>query len=143
MDGGVDVDGSMRESVLVADPVMQPYVEREKNLAAAQCREPTIGSAVSITGAFQSTFPPYRQRSSFGSLETLPPGVPPTHFVLSAQEVFTVNKRGEIVGIARPDGNQSTRKCFERDAAAWASHFARDVFYNHCSSHEHDCKEPV
>ena len=72
MDGGEDDDSSLREHVDVAPPVEQAHVERERNRAAAEARLPLAGSAahreLSLTGAFQSTFPAHRQRTNFGLL---------------------------------------------------------------------------
>eukprot|EP00969_Alexandrium_andersonii_P056442 2488697-Alexandrium_andersonii.AAC.1 len=72
VDGGEDDDGTLREHVDMAAPVEQPHVERERCLAVAAGRAPRAGTAayreVPLTGAFQSTFPAYRQRSSFALL---------------------------------------------------------------------------
>ena len=72
MDGGADEDGTLREHVDLAPPVEQPHVERERCAAAATARLPRTGAAayreLPLTGAFQSTFPVYRQRGSFGLL---------------------------------------------------------------------------
>ena len=63
MDGGEDDDGSLREDVSVAPPVVQPYIEREHARAAAENRSPLIGADayknLPLTGAFQSVFPWY------------------------------------------------------------------------------------
>ena len=40
-----------------------------------------------------------------------------------------------------PDGTQSTSEDKLEDARAWTTAFARDVFNNHCTNHEHDCTE--
>ena len=72
MDGGEEEDGTQRDLVELAPPVEEPHMERERLLAAAQCRLPRLGSAayreVPLTGAFQSTFPAYRQATHFGQL---------------------------------------------------------------------------
>ena len=72
MDGGEDEDGSVREYVTLAPPVEQPHITKERDRAAAENRTPLVGSAayktLPLTGAFQATFPWYRQRSSFGRL---------------------------------------------------------------------------
>jgi len=57
MDGAEDRDGTVREYVPVAPPVMQPHTLQEKILAAAENRTPVVGSAtyrnLLLTGAFQ------------------------------------------------------------------------------------------
>ena len=70
MDGGKEEDGSQRDAVALGPPVEQPHIEQERARAAAENKMPTLGPAafgsLPLTGAFQSTFPSYRQRSSFG-----------------------------------------------------------------------------
>ena len=70
MDGGEDDDGSLRQYVPIAPAMVQPHIEQERNRAAAENRMPLIGKdaydSQPLTGAFQSTFPWYRQRFSFG-----------------------------------------------------------------------------
>ena len=72
MDGGEGEDGSQRDAVALDPPVEQPHIEQERARAAAENRKPAMGPAAfrspPLTGAFQSTFPSYRQRSSFGRL---------------------------------------------------------------------------
>ncbi len=70
--GGKDEDGTLRELVDLAPPVEQPHVERERCHTAAAGRMPRSGAVayrfLPLTGAFQSSFPLYRQRLSFGML---------------------------------------------------------------------------
>ena len=72
MEGGEDADGSLREYVALAPPVEQLHLQRERCRAAAESRTPLSASAaygaLPLTGAFQSTFPAYRQTNSFASL---------------------------------------------------------------------------
>ena len=145
MDGGEDDDGSLREFVELGPPVIQPHIEREQNRAAAANRQPLTGAAayrdLPITGAFQSTFPVYRQRFSFASLGS---AIQPTAGDLpyrSDAKMFTVDEAGQINGILMPDGTEADQDAIDADAAAWATHFARDTFNNHCSNHEHNCIE--
>eukprot|EP00974_Lingulodinium_polyedra_P014558 1410079-Lingulodinium_polyedra.AAC.1 len=67
MDGGAEDDGTLRDYVQVALPVQQPHKEREECRARAESRAPLASGAVyrasPLTGAFQSTFPAYRQRT--------------------------------------------------------------------------------
>ena len=76
MDGGEEEDGTRRHDVAVAPPVVQPHVEQEQARATVENRMPALGSAVyrdvALTGSFQSTFPLYRQRSSFHCLGGAP-----------------------------------------------------------------------
>ena len=71
MDGGEDEDGTIREYVDLAPPVLEPHIERERCKAAAESRLPLMDTTayreVPLTGAFQSILPAYRQRSSFSS----------------------------------------------------------------------------
>ncbi len=57
MDGGEEEDGSTREYVQIAPPVVQPHLVKERDRAAAESRAPLQGSAayknLSLTGAFQ------------------------------------------------------------------------------------------
>ena len=65
MDGGEEEDGSQRDAVALSPPVEQPHIEQERARAAAENRMPALGPAafrnLPLTGAFQSTFPSYRQ----------------------------------------------------------------------------------
>ena len=91
MYGGEEEDGTLREEVALGPPVEQPHIVEERVRAAAENRMPAVGAAacrgLPLTGAFQSTFPSYRQRASFGhrggapqpamparQLDTEPPG---------------------------------------------------------------------
>ena len=72
MDGGLEDDGTRREFVELVPPLEKPHLERERHRAMAACRQPLSGAAayrdLPLTGAFQSTFPAYRQRASFSLL---------------------------------------------------------------------------
>ena len=56
-------------------------------------------------------------------------------------QLFTVDEAGRINGFLMPDGTEANRDAVDADAVAWATHFARDTFNNHCSNHEHNCIE--
>ena len=142
MDGGEEEDGTEREHVELAPPVEQPHLERERQLAAAESRLPRLGSAayreVPLTGAFQSSFPAYRQRSHFGDLgDASEPCLPSRRL----EDIFTLDDEGQIVDVLLPDGTASSEDAVAVDAKQWASHFAQDVFNNHCTNHEHNCTE--
>ena len=146
-DGGEEEDGTEREHVELAPPVDQPHIERERQLAAAESRLPRLGSAayreVPLTGAFQSSFPAYRQRSHFGDLgdasqlSRSEPCLPSRRL----EDIFTLDDEGQIVDVLLPDGTASSEDAVAADAKQWASHFAQDVFNNHCTNHEHNCTE--
>ena len=72
LDGGEEEDGAQRDYVELAPPVEQPHVERERLLAAAESRNPRLGSAayreLPLTGSIQAAFPAYRQRPHFGDI---------------------------------------------------------------------------
>jgi hypothetical protein len=149
MDGGEDEDGSLRECVPIAPPVVQPYIERERNRAAAENRLPLVGGdayrELPLTGAFQSTFPWCRQRFSFGCLGcTIQPaddsGRDAPEYRADAA-LFQFDEDGRITGVLKSDGEECTQKELEEDARQWAVHFSHDHRNNHCSNHEHDCKE--
>ena len=81
MYGGEEEDGTLRKEVALGPPVEQPYLVQERARAAAENRMPAVGAAayrgLPLTGAFQSTFPSYRQRISFGHLGGAPhPAMP-------------------------------------------------------------------
>ena len=142
MDGGEEEDGTEREHVELAPSVEQPHLERERQLAAAESRLPRLGSAayreVPLTGAFQSSFPAYRQRSHFGDLgDASVPCLPSRRL----EDIFTLDDEGQIVDVLLPDGTASSEDAVAVDAKQWASHFAQDVFNNHCTTHEHNCTE--
>ncbi|MDA8609367.1 hypothetical protein N9L19_00470 [bacterium] len=148
MDGGEDEDGSMREYVQLAPPVEQPHITKERARAAAENRTPMLGSAayrkLCLTGAFQATFPWYRQRSSFGRLSAVSQltdadGDASDASVRNTADIFQVDETGEVLAALLPDGTQSTSEDLHKDAQAWAAHFGRDAFNNHCSNHDHDC----
>ena len=152
MDGGVDEDGTEREYVPVEPPVLQPHMERERNRAAAQNRQPLLGSAayhqLPLTGAFPSVFPPYRQMTSFGALGDAvqlsgdcwdPADISVRQRRL--QDLFRLNEDGTIASVVKSDGIEASNEDISADAHAWAVNFANDSFNNHCCNHEHDCTE--
>ena len=147
MEGGEEEDGTNRDVVEVTGPVRQPYMEREDALAAAECRMACVGSTafgnVSLTGAFQSSFPPYRQRCHFGDLSHAPhlADLKPCPCSRRLEDIFDTDEEGKIVGVRLPDGSISSRTTIEAEGKQWARHFAQDVFNNHCTNHEHDCTE--
>ena len=69
MDGGEDEDGSTREYVEITPAVEQPHISRERHRAAAENREPMLGSAayrnLSLTGPLDDT----------GGLESIGTGI--------------------------------------------------------------------
>ena len=146
MDGGEEDDGKLREYVSLAPPVEQPHVERERSLAAAECRNPRLGSAayreLPLTGAIQATFPAYRQRSHFGELgdATQLAESTPRVMVRRLEDIYTLDDEGKIEDVLLPDGSPSTDADKTNDARQWAQHYGQDVFNNHCLNHEHDCK---
>ena len=145
MDGGEDEDGSLREYVAIGSPVVQPHIEREANLAAAANRMPLNGSAafreLPLTGAFQSTFPWYRQRFAFAKLGSATQPTAGDVPYRSDAQLFSLDENGKVLAVLRPDGTEATEEDLDIDAAAWASHCGRDVFNNHCANHEHNCTE--
>ena len=52
-----------------------------------------------------------------------------------------MDEEGQIVDVLLPDGATSSKADITADAKQWASHFAQDVFNNHCTNHEHDCTD--
>ena len=48
---------------------------------------------------------------------------------------------GRISGILDHSRTECTKEDLESDAKLWATHFSYDARNNHCSNHEHDCKE--
>ena len=151
MDGGVEEDGSSRYEVALGPPVVQPHIERERDRAAAENRCPEVGPQafrnLPLTGAFQSTFPFYRLRSSFcGGLDgACQPAYSArqrdTAALRSNAELFTVSEHGVVEEVLKPDKLAATDMEKEEDASAWAASFSEDFFRNHCSNHEHDCTE--
>ena len=146
LDGGEEDDGTMRECVDLAPPIEQPHVERERLLAAAESRNPRLGSAayreVPLTGAIQATFPAYRQRSYFGDLGdvTQLAATTPRFTTRRLEDMYTLDEEGKIVDVLLPDGTASSEVDRVNDARQWAHHYGQDVFNNHCLNHEHDCK---
>ena len=132
MDGGEEDDGALRSYVQVAPPVEQPHKEREQCRALAQGRMPLGGGAsyreLPLTGAFQSTFPAYRQRASFGLLG------PASH--LTAQEeaqdgeaaravrtrpmhqMFGLDEDGRVETVHKEDGTVASEADIQADARA-------------------------
>ncbi len=150
MHGGEEEDGTLREEVALGPPVEQPHLAHERALAAAQNRMPAVGAAayrgVPLTGAFQSTFPSYRQRASFFLLSATPQPALPTQQLdtepsRSSAECFTLAEDGTIEGVLKPDGTPASAEEIHADADAWAAAFSHDFFWNICSNHEHDCTE--
>ena len=145
MDGGDDEDGSRREFCPEGPPVVQPHVEREIARALAENRNALVGAAayrdLPLTGAFQATFPWYRQSFAFSDL-----GDPtkPTQGHIRYRpdaELFSLDENGKVLKVLKPDGMHANQEDLETDAALWASHFAYDSFNNHCTNHEHNCTE--
>ena len=148
MDGGEGEDGSQRDAVALGPPVEQPHIEQERARAAAENRMPVLGPAafrsLPLTGAFQSTFPSYRQRSSCGRLGGTPQrGHPAGHLDTAAPrsnaKLFTVGEDGVVEEVLKPDGSAATVVDKEADAQAWAAAFSHDFFCNQCTNHEHSC----
>ena len=150
MDGGTDEDGSLREHVAIAPPVEQPHIIKERNRATAENRMEISGTAayksLPLTGAFQATFPLYRQRSSFctiGDVTQLSGNdcdaveAP----LRSNTSVLQIDELGEVIGHLLPNGEQSSPADKLMDANAWKVHFAHDAFNNQCSNHEHSCTD--
>merc|ERR1739836_352150 len=110
-------------------------------------RQPRVGSSayreVPLTGAFQSSFPAYRQRVHFGELgdvsqlASAEPRVPSRRL----QDIFSLSEEGEIADVLLPGGTPSSEAERAADSKQWAAHFGQDVFNTHCSNHEHDCTE--
>eukprot|EP00812_Abedinium_dasypus_P007843 NODE_1_length_8589_cov_4.556480.p1 GENE.NODE_1_length_8589_cov_4.556480~~NODE_1_length_8589_cov_4.556480.p1 ORF type:complete len:2586 (+),score=446.46 NODE_1_length_8589_cov_4.556480:571-8328(+) len=151
MDGGEDDDGTLRELVELAPPVEQPHLEREQCRAAAESRPCRAANFdVPLTGAFQSTFPVYRQMHSFGlindaaQLTAVPepePSAPHGVRRPGLAHLFSLGEEGEIHGVLNPDGSAASEEDLHADARRWAENFAQDAFNNHCNNHEHDCTE--
>ena len=121
------------------------------------------------TGAFQSSFPSYRQRFSFASLGSAnqpatsssaslgsgnqaatsscaslgsanqPASSDPPY--RSDAELFSLDEDGKVRAIVRPDGEDADEADLAHDADAWATHFGWDAFNNHCTNHEHSCTD--
>ena len=143
MDGGEDEDGSLREFVPIAPPVEQPHIERERARAATENRTPMVGAdaytRLPLTGAFQSTFPWYRQRFSFGCLGGALQPAAPTY--RRDADLFQFDENGRITGVVGRQGQVCGQAEKDADAKDWAVQFAYDARNNQCSNHEHDCKE--
>ena len=146
LDGGEEEDGAPREHVDLAPPLQQPHVERERLVAAADSRNPRLGSAayreVPLTGAIQATYPAYRQRSHFGEIGDVIQLAEsaPRLMMRRLEDMYTLDDEGKIVDVLLPDGTPSTDADRATDARQWAQHFGTDVFNNQCHNHEHDCK---
>ena len=110
LDGGEEDDGTLREHVDLAPPVEQPHVERERLLAAAESRNPRLGSAayreVPLTGAIQAAFPAYRQRPHFGELGDVIQLAESTPRVMTRrlEDMYTLDDEGKIVDVLLLDG---------------------------------------
>ena len=107
---------------------------------------PEAFRSLPLTGTFQSTFPSYRQRSSFGRLggapqPAYPAGQLDTAAPRSNAELFTVGEGGVVEAAHKPDGSAATGMDKAADAQARAASFSQDFFCNQCSNHEHDCTE--
>ena len=105
------MDGSVREHVPQAPPIVQPYLEKERNRAAAENRLPRTGAAayreVPITGAFQAIFPWFRQRFSFGCLSEDPAGVPQPA-CRGLDNIFALGEDGQVESILNASGEPVT-----------------------------------
>ena len=158
MNGGEDEDGTLREDVPIAPPVVQPHIERERCRAAAENRMSFVVqdaySRLPLTGAFQSIFPWYRQRFSFGCLGSLTQAADTGSAIQPAgnsgaasleyrrnADLFQLGEDGAIHCFLDPSGTECTKDDIENDAKLWASLFSYDARNMHCSNHEHDCKE--
>ena len=91
-----------------------------------------------ITGAFQATFPWFRQRFSFGTLNE----DNESQLVYRGfDNMFALGETGQVESILNVSGEPVTSEDLAADAKSWAKYFAEDVRSNHCSNHDHDCKE--
>ena len=120
-----------------------------------ECRQPLSGAAayrvLRLTGAFQSTFPAYRQRASFSLLgdasqltaeeESQRGDAARAVKRRRISELFGVGEDGSVEEVFKADGVSASQTDLAEDAALWAAHFANDAFNNHVANHEHDCTE--
>ena len=144
MDGGEEDDGARRDFVAVAPPCEQPHIARERCRAAAQSRPPLLGTAafreLPLTGAYQSSFPVYRQRASFGRLsrDTRTAPQPAVDMDLNP---FETDADGQVIACIMPDGREASHEDLRQEAATWGRHYAEHVRACFCVNHEHACVE--
>ena len=55
--------------------------------------------------------------------------------------MFQTDENERVEAILDSSGAVCAQDDLNRDATLWAHHFANDTRNNHCSNHEHDCKE--
>ena len=151
MDGGIELDGTVRDLVEVTGAEQPGHLLLEDAAAVAEqrpLRHPY--KETSLRGAIQSLLPTWRLSQWFGRI------VPPDergHYEVPARvpledrscdgslnhQTYSVEDIGEVSGFIMPEGREATSADLRADAEAWAVSFARDQRACHSQNHEHAC----
>ena len=131
-------------------------MERERCQAAAAARQPLSGTAacrgLPFTGAFQSTFPAYHSPTNFGNIGDAFQLSDDGSFLRAAadsapcpprrlSELLDVDYDCKITSVLKADGTAASDDELKADAKQLVTHFACDVFNNHCAKYAHNCTE--
>ncbi len=153
LDGGIELDGSKRQLLLVTAPELPGHHELEKRRANAEGRPPvSMYSQASLQGCHQSLMPTYRLPQNLGARKVLDevgmhcadgavtPGAFPPHWVIEeeAAHVRTPSVCSNVAGsgsVAQP----ASREDIIQDAGQFALSSARDFRALHQFNHDHDC----
>ena len=74
--------------------------------------------------------------ASAHSLVPLSPQIVPTAGCITSSDC-RLGEQGQVIETIKADGSASSDTDLDADAYQWAVHFARDVFNNMCTHHEH------
>lgn len=149
MDGGVELDGSVRELVEVTGAEQPGHLLVEEAASVAEQRPPRHPyKETSLRGAVQSLLPTWRSPQSFGRIVTpdefghydiKPSTVTCDAGLNDVNTVYSLEHNGQVSGFVMPNGDEATPADLQADAEAWATSFARDQRACHTQNHEHEC----
>ena len=157
LDGGIELDGTRRQHLLVTAQELPGHHELEKRRAHAEGRPPvSMYSEASLQGCHQSLMPSYRLPQNLGTRKVLDeagmhfpdedaaPGAAPEAF----PPLWVIDGDGETVGGPRKCPNAANLGSVPQpassedivdDAKQFALSFGRDFRALHQLNHDHDC----
>jgi hypothetical protein len=149
LDGGVEIDGTQRDTLQPTPDEPLGHVVTEENNALLESR-PTRNTYrdVPLTGGHNSILPLYRQPhlafqdfpmlDEFGCNQNLTAGEAVLES-LPCSLPWECDGRGEVKWPMSPEGQPLSAEDFNVDAQRFALSHARDTRALHCHNHDHNC----
>jgi hypothetical protein len=149
LDGGVEIDGTQRDTLQPTPDEPLGHVVAEENKALLESR-PTRNTYrdVPLTGCHNSMLPLYRQPhlafqafpmlDEFGCHQNLTAGEAMLES-LPCSLPWECEDSGEVKWPTSPEGHALNAEDFEADAQRFALSHARDTRALHCHNHDHNC----